>query len=65
MSKGRDDKHSEQVSFTVLEQNCDNTSSEKQRLIKSVEETSEVLQAGIGKYISEGLPSTQGFRWQR
>merc|ERR1719453_2268478 len=50
VEKGKTEKHEEQVQFAAYKQFCDDTSTEKQRVIKEANEQIEMLQANIQKY---------------
>ena len=50
MTKGKEEKHAEQVQFAAYKQFCDDTTVEKTRLIKEAAEKIEVLTADIEGY---------------
>merc|ERR1719287_407355 len=58
-TKGKEEKHAEQVQFAAYKQFCDDTSVEKTRAIKEAEETIEVLKADIQKYIADAARLTK------
>ena len=49
LTKGKEEKHAEQVQFAAYKQFCDDATTEKTRLIKEAEEKIEVLKADIEK----------------
>mmetsp|Transcript_92272 Transcript_92272/g.266309 ORF Transcript_92272/g.266309 Transcript_92272/m.266309 type:complete len:673 (-) Transcript_92272:81-2099(-) len=59
MSKGKQEKHEEQVQFAAYKQFCDDTTVNKQRAIKEAEEAIEVLKADIQKYTSDAAELTK------
>eukprot|EP00429_Kryptoperidinium_foliaceum_P081773 CAMPEP_0176215650 /NCGR_PEP_ID=MMETSP0121_2-20121125/16789_1 /TAXON_ID=160619 /ORGANISM="Kryptoperidinium foliaceum, Strain CCMP 1326" /LENGTH=312 /DNA_ID=CAMNT_0017554761 /DNA_START=63 /DNA_END=998 /DNA_ORIENTATION=- len=59
MSKGKQEKHEEQVQFAAYKQFCDDTTTDKKRAIKEAEETIEVLKADIQKYTSDAAELTK------
>jgi len=59
LAKGKAEKHDEQVQFAAYKQFCDDTTVEKQRLIKEAEEHIEVLKADIAKYTATAAQLTK------
>jgi len=59
VEKGKKDKHEEQVQFAAYKQFCDDTTVEKQRLIKEANEMIEVLQAHIQKFEADAARLTK------
>jgi len=59
LAKGKSEKHDEQVQFAAYKQFCDDTTVEKQRLIKEAEEHIEVLKADIAKYTATAAQLTK------
>jgi len=53
LAKGKSEKHDEQVQFAAYKQFCDDTETEKKRLISEAEEHIEVLKADIEKYTAD------------
>jgi hypothetical protein len=53
LTKGNEEKHSEQVQYASYRQFCDDTIAEKQRLISSTTETIAMLKADIQKLTSD------------
>merc|ERR1719461_1079121 len=53
LTKGKAEKHDEQVQFAAYKQFCDDTSAEKKRAIAEANEKIDMLKADIEKYISD------------
>jgi len=56
--RAKKDKHGEQVQFAAYKQFCEDTTTEKQRMIKEAEEQIEILKADIEKDISDAKTLT-------
>jgi len=59
MTKGKEEKHAEQVQFAAYKQFCDDTTVEKTRAIKEAEETIEILKADIQEYTATAAQLTK------
>jgi len=59
MTKGKSEKHAEQVQFAAYKQFCDDTSVEKTRDIKEASEKIDMLKADIEKYTSDAAMLTK------
>merc|ERR1719217_477237 len=59
LEKGKDERHSEQVSFAAFKQWCDDTTVEKQRAIAEANEMIEVLKADISKAAADAARLTK------
>eukprot|EP00421_Protoceratium_reticulatum_P049498 CAMPEP_0168440096 /NCGR_PEP_ID=MMETSP0228-20121227/42799_1 /TAXON_ID=133427 /ORGANISM="Protoceratium reticulatum, Strain CCCM 535 (=CCMP 1889)" /LENGTH=217 /DNA_ID=CAMNT_0008454381 /DNA_START=57 /DNA_END=707 /DNA_ORIENTATION=- len=53
LTKGKQEKHEEQVQFAAFKQFCDDTTVNKQRDIKEADEKIEMLKADIQKYAAD------------
>jgi hypothetical protein len=53
LSKGKEEKHQEQVQFAAYKQFCDDTTAEKRRLVKEAEEAIVMMKAEIQKTTSD------------
>jgi len=58
-TKGKEEKHAEQVQFAAYKQFCDDTTVEKTRAIKEAEETIEILKADIQEYTATAAQLTK------
>jgi prefoldin subunit 5 len=59
MTKGKEEKHAEQVQFAAYKQFCDDTTVEKTRAIKEAEETIAILKADIQEYTATAAQLTK------
>jgi prefoldin subunit 5 len=59
LTKGRTEKHDEQVQFAAYKQFCDDTSVEKKRAIEEADENIEMLKADIEKYTADSARLTK------
>merc|ERR1719287_116342 len=59
MTKGKEEKHAEQVQFAAYKQFCDDITVEKTRAIKEAEETIEILKADIQEYTATAAQLTK------
>jgi cell division septum initiation protein DivIVA len=59
MTKGKEEKHAEQVQFAAYKQFCDDTTVEKTRAIKEAEETISILKADIQEYTATAAQLTK------
>merc|ERR1719223_1741171 len=59
LTKGRTEKHDEQVQFAAYKQFCDDTSVEKKRSIEEADESIEMLKADIEKYTANSARLTK------
>ena len=58
-TKGKEEKHAEQVQFAAYKQFCDDITVEKTRAIKEAEETIEILKADIQEYTATAAQLTK------
>ena len=58
-TKGKEEKHAEQVQFAAYKQFCDDTTTEKSRAIKEAEEKIEVLTADIEGFTEHAAQMTK------
>ena len=58
-TKGKEEKHAEQVQFAAYKQFCDDTTVEKTRAIKEAEETISILKADIQEYTATAAQLTK------
>jgi len=59
LTKGKNEKHDEQVQFAAYKQFCDDTTVEKKRLIKEANEKIDILKADIEKYTATAARLTK------
>eukprot|EP00746_Dinoflagellata_sp_MGD_P149027 gnl/MRDRNA2_/MRDRNA2_81130_c0_seq8.p1 gnl/MRDRNA2_/MRDRNA2_81130_c0~~gnl/MRDRNA2_/MRDRNA2_81130_c0_seq8.p1 ORF type:complete len:698 (+),score=219.08 gnl/MRDRNA2_/MRDRNA2_81130_c0_seq8:83-2095(+) len=59
LEKGKKEKHEEQVQFAGYKQWCDDTTEEKQKMIKEADQMIEMLNADIQKYEAEAELMTE------
>jgi len=55
LTKGKEEKHQEQVQFAAYKQFCDDTTSDKRRLVKAAEEAIVMMKAEIQKETSDSV----------
>merc|ERR1719238_88031 len=59
LSRGKKEKHEEQVQFAAYKQFCDDTTVEKKRAIAEANEKIDILQADIAKYTADAARLTK------
>eukprot|EP00421_Protoceratium_reticulatum_P019283 CAMPEP_0168376850 /NCGR_PEP_ID=MMETSP0228-20121227/10528_1 /TAXON_ID=133427 /ORGANISM="Protoceratium reticulatum, Strain CCCM 535 (=CCMP 1889)" /LENGTH=685 /DNA_ID=CAMNT_0008389839 /DNA_START=55 /DNA_END=2112 /DNA_ORIENTATION=- len=59
LTKGKAEKHAEQVQFAAYKQFCDDTTTEKKRAIDAADEQIEVLKADIEQYTAQAAQLTK------
>merc|ERR1719221_134291 len=59
LTKAKANKHDEQVQYAAYKQFCDDTTVEKQRLIKEANEKIDILKADIAKYTADAAMLTK------